>query len=73
MSEIFNSVLVKPNKQPIIYTFSDAKTKSLKKNQIPQLIYGDDTIQRIKEKIYIYTDIQIPLSENIYLKEMTRN
>ena len=53
MSEIFNIVLIKPNQQPIIYTFNDAKIKSLKKKEISQLIYGDDTIQRIKEKIYI--------------------
>ena len=69
MSEIFNIVLIKPNQPPLIYTFNDAKSKSLKKKQIPQLIYGDDTIQRIKEKIHIYTDINLPLSEMYLFKQ----
>ena len=70
MSEIFNIVLIKPNQPPLIYTFNDAKSKSLKKKQIPQLIYGDDTIQRIKEKIHIYTDLNLPLSEMYLFKRI---
>ena len=70
MSEIFNIVLLKPNQTPIIYTFDDVKkSKSLKKKQILFPIYRDDTIQRIKEKIYIYTDIKLPLSEMYLFKK----
>ena len=69
MSEIFNIVLIKPNQSSITYTFNDAKSKSIKKKQISFSIYRDDSIQRIKEKIYIYTDIKIPLSEMYLFKK----
>ena len=52
MSEIFKIVLLKSNQKHSVYTFDITKKSS--GGNIQASIYKDDTIQRIKEKIYIY-------------------
>ena len=71
MSEIFKIVLLKPNQQSITYTFDilNKHSKSINKKHMSIPIYRDDTIQRIKEKIYIFTDIKISLSEMYLFKK----
>ena len=69
MSEIFKIVLIKPNQRQTVYTFGEIKSNSLIGKEISMKIYKDDTIQRIKEKIYLFTDVKIPLPEMYLFKK----
>ena len=74
MSEIFKIVVIKPNQDDITYVFDiNKKTTSSGNINIPFNINGDDTIQSIKEKIFLYTDIDISLPEMYLFKKTKKN
>ena len=73
MSEIFKIVVIKPNQDDITYVFDMNKKSTSSSNiHIPFNINGDDTIHSIKEKIFLYTDIDISLPEMYLFKKIKK-